>query len=43
MHFAHSMERDNRPDGPTLLRLAPATLAVAYTLTARAMQNLMWE
>jgi hypothetical protein len=37
------MEKDNRRNGPTLLRLAPATFSTAYALTARAKQNLMWE
>lgn len=37
------MEKDNHPDNPTLLRLAPATFSIAYALTARAMQNFMWE
>ncbi|CAB3789796.1 hypothetical protein LMG28688_02990 [Paraburkholderia caffeinitolerans] len=40
MRFEHSMEKDNRPGNPTLLRLAPTTSFVAYTLTARAMQTL---
>jgi hypothetical protein len=37
------MDRDNRPGGPALLRQWPATIAVAYALTARMMQNFMWD
>ncbi|WP_322043245.1 hypothetical protein [Paraburkholderia sp. J67] len=43
MFFTHSMEKNNHPDNPTLLRLAPTTFAVAYALTARNLMNFMWD
>lgn len=43
MYFMHSMEKDNHPGSPTLLRPALTTFSAVYALTARAMQNFMWE